>query len=371
MHCRRCGDALHAQRPVRTRIGRSVARGAACALLLGLAGAPAAQSLTFYRLQSVTVLPGAAPAWDYLTFDAARDRLFLDRRKDGVSVFDVATRRVVATIADSQGANATILVPADNLGYTVNGDGTTTRFRLSTLKTLRRIRFGRNADAGSYEPVTGQLVFTMGDSSAIAFMDARSGRVTATLPMPSRKLEASAPDGHGDLFMAEQDRNAVVRIDARRHAVTATWSTLPCHQPTGLAYDAVDRRIFVGCRSDHPMLAVLDADGGALVASVAIGRGNDGVAWDAARHAIVTSNGVDANLVIVRQLDADRYRLEQAVTTQPTARTLALDTVHDRIFLVTADGAVDPHKKILREVAPFYPNVYFDNTYRVLIYARR
>lgn len=353
------------------RIGRSGGRGIACALLLGLAATPAARALTFYRLQSVTVLPGAAPAWDYLTFDAAHDRLFLDRRKDGVSVFDVATRRVVATIADSQGANATILVPADDLGYTVNGDGTTTRFRLSTLQTLRRIRFGRNADAGSYEPVTGQLVFTMGDSGAIAFMDARSGRVTAMLPMPSRKLEASAPDGHGNLFMAEQDRNAVTRIDARRHAVTATWSTLPCHQPTGLAYDAADRRIFVGCRSDHPLLAVLDADSGAVVATVEIGRGNDGVAWDAARHEIVTSNGVDANLVLVRQLDADHYRLEQAVTTQPTARTLALDAAHDLIFLVTADGAVDPHRKILREVAPFYPNVYFDNTYRVLIYARR
>ncbi|MDE2177368.1 MAG: YncE family protein [Xanthomonadaceae bacterium] len=360
---------MHEQRPAAGRIGGGL-RGIACVVLLSLTTAPAARALTFYRLQSVTVLPGAAPAWDYLTFDATRDRLFLDRRKDGVSVFDVATRRVVATIADSQGANATILVPADDLGYTVNGDGTTTRFRLSTLRTQRRIRFGRNADAGSYEPVTGQLVFTMGDSGAIAFMDARSGAVTATLPMPSRKLEASAPDGHGNVFMAEQDRNAVTRIDARRHAVTAVWSTLPCRQPTGLAYDASDRRIFVGCRSGHPLLAVLDADSGMLVATVAIGRGNDGVAWDAARHAIITANGVDANLVIVRQVDADHYRLEQAVTTQPTARTLAFDSARDRIFLVNADGAVDPRKKILREVAPFYPNVYFDNSYRVLVYAR-
>ena len=352
------------------RVGGRRGRGIALALLSLLAGVPAAQALDFYRLQSVTVLPGTAPAWDYLTYDAAHDRLFLDRRKDGVSVFDLATRRVVATLADSQGANATILVPADNLGYTVNGDGTTTQFRLSTLQTLRRIRFGRNADAGSYEPVTGQLVFTMGDSGAIAFMDARNGSVTATLPMPARKLEASAPDGHGHLFMAEQDRNAVARIDARRHAVTATWSTLPCRMPTGLAYDAADHRVFVGCRGDHPMLAVLDTDSGAVVAHVEIGRGNDGVAWNAARHEIVTSNGVDADLVIVRQIDADHYRLEQAVTTQPTARTLALDAAHDRIFLVTADGAVDPRKRVLREVAPFYPNVYFDNTYRVLVYAR-
>ncbi|MBU6247899.1 MAG: YncE family protein [Xanthomonadaceae bacterium] len=324
----------------------------------------------FYRLGSAQVLPGKAPAWDYLTYEPDRSYLFIGRRHDGVTVFDVASHKVVATIGNSEGANKAILVPSLDRGFTVNGDGSTTEFELGSLRTIRRIRFGNDADAGSFEPVTGQLMFTMGDSGAVAFMDAASGKVTATLPMHSHHVEASAPDGRGSLFAAERDRNSVVRIDARTHRITARWSTLPCQQPTGLDYDTVDHRIFVGCRSDKPLLAVLDADTGAWVTGLAIGRGNDGVVLDPATHRIYASNGLDADLMVIDQLGPDRYRLEQAITTRPMARTLAFDARRDRIYLVTAEGGVDPARKVNTAVAPFYPNFYFDNSFTVLTFQR-
>ncbi|HUW52454.1 MAG TPA: YncE family protein [Rhodanobacter sp.] len=343
----------------------------AAAALICLAQLPSPGHATdFYHLGSAVALPGKAPAWDYLTYDSARSYLFIGRRHDGVTVFDVATHKVVATIADSEGANKAILVPSLDRGYTVNGDGSTTEFDLKSLKTLRRIRFGHDADAGSYEPVTGQILFTMGDSGKVAFMDARSGKVVATLPMPSRKIEASAPDGHGNIFVAERDHDAVVRIDARTHAVTASWPTAPCRQPTGLDYDAKNQRIFVGCRSDRPLLAVLDATSGAVVASLPIGRGNDGVAFNPGTHRIYASNGLDANLEVIDQQGPDSYRLEQAITTRPMARTLALDAQRDRVYLVAAEGGVDPAMKVDTAVAPFYPNFYFDHTFTVLTYQK-
>ena len=339
---------------------------------MGLAAAPRASNASpaFYRMVSNVTLAGKSPAWDYLSLDAQRGYLFIGRRQAGVTVFDVASGRVVATIADSEGANKAILVPSLNRGYSVNGDGSTTVFELASLKTIRRIHFGSNADAGSYEPVTGQVLFTMGDSREITFLDARSGAVTARLPLSSSKIEASAPDGKGSVFVAERDRNQVVRIDAHSHRVTAQWPVVGCSEPTGLDYDANDQRIFVGCRGSKPVLAVLDANSGATVARVEIGRGNDGVAFDPRTHTIFASNGVDANLVVVDQRGPDSYALEQAITTRPMARTLALDAAHDRVYLVTAQGAVDPAKKVIRAVAPFYPNVYFDNTFTVLTYKK-
>ena len=324
----------------------------------------------FYRLQSAVTLPGASPAWDYLTYDAGRSYLFIGRRHAGVTVYDVQTRKVVTTIADSRDANRAILVPQVGRGFTVNEDGSTTEFDFASLKTLRRIHFGRNADSGSYDPVTGQIMFTMGDSREVVFLDARSGRVTARLPMHSSKIEASAPDGQGNILVAERDRDRIVRIDARTHRVTARWPTAPCVQPTGLAYDGKHRRIFVGCRSDHPMLVVMDAGTGRIVATQEIGRGNDGVVYVPSLHRIFTSNGIDGNVVVIRQLGADSYRLDQAVTTRPMARTMAFDARHDRFFLVTAQGVVDPSRKVDRAVAPFYPNVYFDDTFVVLTYAK-
>ena len=313
-------------------------------------------------------LPGKAPGWDYVTYDAARSHLFIGRRHDGVTVFDVTTHKVVATIVNSEGANKAILVPQLDRGYSVNGDGSSTEFSLSSLKTIRRISFGHDADAGSYDPVTGQLFFTMGDSRKVAFVNARSGKLVTTLSIPSGHIEASAADGHGNLFVAERDRDMVERVNARTHRVTASWSTAPCHQPTGLDYDAGHQRIFVGCRGEQPVLAVLNAESGALVTTLPIGRGNDGVAYDPSSQRIFTSNGIDANLVVIKQTDADSYQLDQAITTRPMARTLALDTARDRVYLVDAEGGVNPAMQVNTSVAPFYPNFYFDHTFTVLTY---
>jgi len=323
----------------------------------------------FYRLESAVTLNSAAPDWDYVTLDATRPYLFIGRRGDGVTVFDVATKKALSTIADSKDAGAVRLVPEFDLGYTANEDGTSTVFKLSTLKTLKRITFGKDSDSLFYDPLSKQLVFTMGDSNALAFVEAKTGNVLGTLAMDSHKLDGSAADGKGNMFVAERDKNRVAMIDVAQRKLLAEWPTEGCSLPTGLDYDPASRRIFVGCRGDKPVLAVLDADSGKVVTTLTIGHGNDGVVFDAATRRVYTSNGVDANLVIYDQIDANTYKLEQAVTTRPYARTMALDPKTKKVYTVTAEGVADPAKKINTAVASFYPNRYYEDTFTVLTYA--
>ena len=331
----------------------------------------AAQAQQFHRLESAVKLKSAKPDWDYVTLDAQRGYLFIARRGEGVVVYDVKSKRVLRTIDKSDDANAIALVPEFNRGYTTNGDGTATVFALSTLKTIERIKFGEDADAAFYEPITKQLAFTMGDSKKIAFLDARTGKIEGELPMESKKLDGTAADGEGNLLMALRDRNSVVKIDARARKVTAEWKTDGCEQPTGLDYDKVNKRIFVGCRGSKPVLAVLDAESGKVISTQEIGRGNDGVIYDPETRKVYTSNGVDANLVVYDQMDPNFYRLAEATTTRPYARTMALDHKTKKLYLVTAEGTADPAIKINKAVAPFYPNRYFPDTFTVLTYVRR
>lgn len=341
------------------------------AMILAVLACPAAHAAAagFYRLQSAVTLPGKSPAWDHVVLAPDRRHLFIGRRKDGVVVYDIARHAVSSTIAGSAGANTVVLVPEYDTGYSVNEDGSSTMFRLSSGKTLGRIRLGASADAGFYDPVTRQILFTMGDDGALAFVAARTGKVTGVLKMNSRKLETAAADGRGGFFLAIRDRNVLARIDARKRQVTATWPTPGCDEPTGLAFDAMHRRVFLGCRGARPVLSVIDAMSGRTVATLPIGRGNDGVVYDGGM--IYTSNGVDGNLVVVRQRDADRYALLEASTTRPGARTMAFDPVTKTIYLITSEGAVDPSRPVLTSVAPFYPNVFFDDTFTVLTYTRR
>jgi DNA-binding beta-propeller fold protein YncE len=351
-------------RRLRPRSAALIAALAAAALLPS-----AAPAQDFYRLESAVKLKSAAPDWDYITFEPARSYLYIGQRADGVTVYDVKARKLAGRIARSNDANGTALAEEFDRGYTVNGDGSTTVFRLSTLATLARIKFGDDADNAFYEPVTKQIAFMMGDSQGIAFLDAKSGTVVGKLNVDSHKLDGTAPDGQGNLFVALRDKNSVVRIDAKERKVTAEWKIEGCTEPTGLAFDPVRKRIFVGCRGPKPILAVLDSDSGAVVATQEIGRGNDGVVYDPNSRKVYTSNGVDGNLVIFKQLDANTYKLAEATTTRPYARTMALDPRTRKVYLVTAEGTVDPSKPVNRGPAAFYPNKYFPGTFTLLTYS--
>jgi DNA-binding beta-propeller fold protein YncE len=332
-------------------------------------GAFPAFAQQFHRLESAVTLKSAQPDWDYVTLDPARGHLFIGRRGEGVVVYDVRSKKVIRTLDKSDDANAITLVPEFDRGYSTNGDGTSTVFVISTLKTLDRIKVGEDADSAFYEPVTKQLAFTMGDSKKIAFVDAKTGKVVGELAMQAKKLDGTVADGEGNLLMALRDRDSVVKIDVANRKVTEEWKTAPCEQPTGIAYDKATKRIFVGCRGAKPVLAVMDAGSGKVVTTAEIGRGNDGVIFDPDTRKIYTSNGVDANLVIYDQIDADTYKLAEATTTRPYARTMALDPKTKKVYLVTAEGTADPSKKINKAVAPFYPNRYFADTFTVLTFA--
>ena len=341
--------------------------------LLGLsAGAEDAPPKSLYRLESALTIPSPnAPNWDYLTLDPARGYLYIARRDDGVLIYDTAAKKVAGAIENTKGGNATVLVPEFDRGYVINEDGSTTAFAISTLKTIGRTKIGDDADSAFYDPVTKQLMVTMGDSHQVLFLDAKTGAVTGKLAIDSSKIEGSAADGRGGFFTALRDRNQVIRVDAREKKITSEWSPQGCALPTAVAFDSANRRVFVGCRGENPILAVLDADTGRVVAKPAIGRGNDNIVFDGAAQKIYTANGFDGTLVIIDQVDADTYKLAEAVTTRPYARTMAVDFKTKKVYLVTAEGTVDPSKPWKAEVAPFYPNTYFRNTFTLLTYAPR
>jgi DNA-binding beta-propeller fold protein YncE len=324
---------------------------------------------SFYRLAASARLPGKAPDWDYLALDSARGRLFIARRGAGLWVFDTHRNRLVTRIADSAGAGATLLVPALGRGFSTNEDGSTTVFDLASLRRIARVRFAGDADAASYDPVTGRVAFVSADSRQVTFLDARSLKVAGQVKLEAKKADASVGDGAGHILLNERDRGMVAKIDAATATVLAEWPTTGCSQPTGMAYDPAHHRAFIGCRGAKPVLAVMNTDSGAIVATLDIGRGNDGVIYDAARRRVITSNGVDANLVIFHQDDADHYRVEQAITTRPNARTMAMDFRSGRIFTVTAEGVVNPAAPVNTGPATFYPNAYYDGSMIVLTYA--
>ena len=90
------------------------------------------------------------------------------------------------------------------------------------------------------------------------------------------------------------------------------------------------------------MTAVMDADNGKVVATVAIGPGVDATAFDPGTGFILNSCGGDGTLSVVHEDTPDKYVLVENVKTEPRARTLALDTRTHDVFLASADFETAP-----------------------------
>jgi DNA-binding beta-propeller fold protein YncE len=347
---------------------RRAAALAACALHLVLV----ARAEPFYRLESALVIPSpTAPNWDYLAVDPTRPMLYISRREDGILKYDTAAKLITGVLENTIGGNAVTIVPELDRLFVTNTDGSLTVFQLSDLKLITRKSYGHSADNAFYDPVTKQLLITEGDEKKAVFVDARTLATVATLEYDSEKLEGTAPDGKGFMFMALRDRNKILKIDMRSHQVTEEWPTPGFTLPNGVAFDAANNRVFVTTRGDNPSVLVFDAATGKIVASPAIGRNNDVIAFDPETRKIYTSNGLDGTLVIIDQIDANTYKLAEAATTRPWARTMAVDFKTKKVYLVTAEGTVDTSKPWKASIAPFYPNKYFKDTFTLLTYSSR
>jgi DNA-binding beta-propeller fold protein YncE len=83
---------------------------------------------------------GGAGGWDYLTFDAAGERLFLSRATR-VDVVSAETGKVIGTIANTLGVHGIALAEDLQRGYTSNGKAdSVTVFDLRTLNVIREVK---------------------------------------------------------------------------------------------------------------------------------------------------------------------------------------------------------------------------------------
>ncbi len=290
----------------------------------------------YHKVQEIAL--GGDGGWDYLTLDTDAHRLYISRATE-VLVVDPDSGKPTGTIADTPGIHGIALAPEFETGFTSNGrDGTVTVFDLHTLRQLARLSVGTNPDAIIYEPTTTRVFAFNGGSNSASVIDARTRSVIGTLPLDGRP-EFAVADGQGAIFLNLVDKSEVVKIDAKGLSIQARWPLAPCETPTGIAMDASHRRLFIGC--GNRLMAVIDADRGRVIATLPIGARCDATAFDPQAKLAFAANG-DGTLTVIREDGRDKYLVVDNVATKRGARTMALDSQRQRIYLVTAEYGPPP-----------------------------
>jgi YVTN family beta-propeller protein len=288
---------------------------------------------------------GGEGGWDYLTADSDGHRLFI-ARATRVMVIDTESGKQIGEIPDTAGVHGVALDAEIGRGFTSNGrEGTVTVFDLKTLAVEKKIKVGSGPDAILYDP-SSKRVFTFngkGSEMTATAIDASKGEVVGKIELGG-KPEFAATDEIGTVFVNLEDKSEIVAFDPQKLTVRSRWKLADCEEPTGLAIDRNNRRLFSACGGNKKMM-VVDADNGKVIASPAIGEGCDATVFDADRGLAFASAG-DGTITVIKEDSRDKFSVVQTVTTQKSARTMAVDAKTHQLFTLAANVGPKPERKV-------------------------
>jgi len=277
--------------------------------------------------------------WDYLSIDASARRLFVTHATS-IVVIDIDSHRVVGAITNTPGVHGFALAPSLQRGFASNGrENSMSIVDLQSLQPLAKVPTGKNPDAILYEPGRREVYSFNGCGDSATVVDATSTNVIATTPLPGTPEFAVADPTVNRVYCNIEDKNEVVAIDTQTHQVCNIWPTAPGEEPAGLALDPVRHHLFAGCHNQ--LMVMMDSTNGHVLASLPIGKSVDANVFDPATGLIFSSCG-DGTVTIAHEDAAGKLTLVQKLTTERSARTMALDPQTHRIYLASAKFETPP-----------------------------
>jgi YVTN family beta-propeller protein len=305
---------------------------------------------------------GGEGGWDILTIDSEAGRLYLTHAAK-VVVVDLDHNTLVGEIADTPGVHAFMPVPELQRGFSSNGkESKSSVVDLTTLKTVSKIETGESPDAIAYEPQRGEVYVFNHKGNSATVIDAKQAKVIATIPLGGGPEFAVADSAAGRVYCNIEDKSEVAVIDTSKHEVIARWPVAPGTEPSGIAVDATHHRLFATCH--NKMMAMLDTETGKVIATVPIGTGVDGCAFDDSTQLAFASCG-EGTTTIAKEEAPDKLTVVQTLKTERGARTMAIDPKTHRIYLPSAQFQPAPSPS--PGASPGRPTIV-PNTLKLLVY---
>lgn len=302
-----------------------------------LAATTACSSLTChtpgdYHLTKTIELPGEG-GWDLVAVDNKVRHVFVSH-KTQVQVLDADSGKLIGKIPDLHGVHGIAVAPELKTGFITNGE-TDEVSVFGVNGVTKNIKVGKKPDAIVYDPATSRVFVMNAKSDSASVIDAKTLKVIRTIKLGGEP-ELAASDGEGHVFINLEDKNRVLKIDSQKFKVLGRWKTAPGTNPTSLAIDKMNERLFIGCR--NKLLVVMDANSGKVIGKLPIGKGVDSTAYDSATRKVISSNS-DGTITIIQWENGTVYKVTQTVKTQKGSHTFALDEKTHRLFVPAAEFA--------------------------------
>ncbi len=289
------------------------------ALLLCSISGFCADSPAPLRLITSISIPGITGRIDHFAIDIQDQTAFMSALgANTVVAVDIGHGRVLGSIVGLQEPQGLLYVPENGRLYIANGgDGTLRIHDAATLKALKSISLGDDADNIRYD-ATQKIVWVGYGRGGLAALDLEGNRL---FDVGVGEHPESFALGHrsGRIFVNVPRAKQVAVVDRGARKVVASFGTGLALENYPMAFDEADSRIFVACRMPAKLL-VLDSASGRTVASLDTVSTTDDLFYDAAKRRVYVLGG-GGYIVTYTQSDANTYSEISRIATGPGGRT--------------------------------------------------
>lgn len=283
-------------------------------------------------------MPGVEGRIDHLAVDVAGQRLFVAALGNNtVEVIDLEKGQRIHSLAGfKEPQGLAYLADTNQVAVASGGDGLLTLIDGASLKPVKTVRLGDDADNVRYDAARKRLYIGYGDGALAAYDTAKG------LRLPDVRLDAHPESFQLDpassrIFVNVASLQKVAVVDANRSVVSTTWPVAAGAANFPMALDTPHHRLFVLTRKP-PHLAVLDAETGRAVATVQADGDADDLFYDAERRRLYGLFGA-GSVIVYAQSDPDHYPLLATIPTAAGARTGLYSAERRRLYVAVPHRA--------------------------------
>jgi DNA-binding beta-propeller fold protein YncE len=222
---------------------------------------------------------------------------------------------------------------------TDGGPGALKIYDGTTYSLQKWIPLEVDADSIGYDPATHLLYIDNGCGDAhesfsmLSIVDTTREVKVADVKIEGDTLEAMALERSSDrMYVNNAAKNEVVELARKNHSIVASWPVKRGKRNVAMAPDEAGHRLFVASRSGN--IPVLDTATGKELTSLAIDKGVDDLAFDAASKRLYAPRGGDGLIYVYQQGAGNEYTLLDKVPPGPGGKNGLLAESLGRYFVI-------------------------------------
>jgi DNA-binding beta-propeller fold protein YncE len=278
-------------------------------------------------------LPGpGGKRFDYLTIDADDNYLITAHlAADQTYVIDLATNKVVATIADTPGAEGVEYVPELKRFYTSNAhENTIGVVDLKQMRVIKKLKTESKPDGSAYAAPFHKLYVSDERGKAEAIVDVTKDEIVKTLHFDSETGMPQYDPVARKVYVNLQDQNIFAVIDPSTDEVVGRYPVGRCKGNHGMTLDPEHHRAFLACEEDN-LMTVFDLEKHVPIAFLPMADGPDVIKFDPALKRIYAACSSGA-ISVFQMDDPDHYRKLEDFRVQKKIHSLAVDVKTHRVY---------------------------------------